>query len=232
MLCVMSSSAVSSPLALRISSSTCAWTVASSAVVGSSAMMSRGFVISTEAIMTRCCWPPERRNGYSPRHRAGSSMPALASPSAARASASRRVIGRWRRMASTSWSPILWSGESAVMGSWKTMPTADPRIRRSASSGSVAMSCPSKAIAPEAMRPGGFGTSRKTLMAVTDLPQPDSPTSPSVSPASRCNDTPSTACTTPSGVSKTTCRSRMSRMGFMIISNTVGGRGRRGGLRR
>ena len=35
---------------------------------------------------------------------------------------------------------------------------------------------------------------------MTDLPQPDSPTMPSVSPASMWNDTPSTARTTPSGV--------------------------------
>src|SRR3954447_3412880 len=43
-------------------------------------------------------------------------------------------------------------------------------------------------------------------MAVTDLPQPDSPTMPSVSPASTSNETPSTARTTPSGVPKCVCR--------------------------
>ena len=32
---------------------------------------------------------------------------------------------------------------------------------------------------------------------VVDLPQPDSPTTPSVSPASRCSETPLTACTCP-----------------------------------
>ena len=37
---------------------------------------------------------------------------------------------------------------------------------------------------------------------VTLLPQPDSPTIPSVSPGSTANETPSTACTTPSSVSK------------------------------
>src|SRR5262245_35970924 len=41
------------------------------------------------------------------------------------------------------------------------------------------------------------GAFRRTrLRATVDLPQPDSPTSPSVSPASTANDTPSTARTT------------------------------------
>ena len=41
---------------------------------------------------------------------------------------------------------------------------------------------PSKRIAPPTMRPGGVGTSRMIDSAVTLLPQPDSPTTPSVSP--------------------------------------------------
>ena len=44
--------------------------------------------------------------------------------------------------------------------------------------------------------------SRITDMAVTDLPQPDSPTTHSVSPASTCKSTPSTACSQPSSVLK------------------------------
>ena len=38
--------------------------------------------------------------------------------------------------------------------------------------------------------------------AVTDLPQPDSPTIPSVRPSSTEKETPSTACTAPSPVKK------------------------------
>ena len=45
------------------------------------------------------------------------------------------------------------------------------------------------------------------LNAVTDLPQPDSPTMPSVSPGFSSNETPSTALTVPSLVAKTVCRS-------------------------
>jgi hypothetical protein len=37
---------------------------------------------------------------------------------------------------------------------------------------------------------------------VTDLPQPDSPTIPSTDPSSTSNETPSTACTSPSRVLK------------------------------
>src|SRR5512140_14333 len=46
---------------------------------------------------------------------------------------------------------------------------------------------------------------------VTLLPQPDSPTSPSVSPSSRSNETPLTAWTVPSWVRKRTTRSEIER---------------------
>src|SRR5689334_8519255 len=52
------------------------------------------------------------------------------------------------------------------------------------------------------MRPGGCGMRRMTLSAVTDLPEPDSPTIPSVSPLLMNRSTPSTARTTPSSVKK------------------------------
>ncbi len=50
-----------------------------------------------------------------------------------------------------------------------------------------------------------------TAMLVTDLPDPDSPTMPSVWPRSTWNDSPSTDFTTPSSVVKCTSRSRTSR---------------------
>ena len=46
------------------------------------------------------------------------------------------------------------------------------------------------------MRPGGLGTSRMIDSDVTDLPQPDSPTMPSVSPGASEKLTPSTAANT------------------------------------
>src|SRR3990172_5836660 len=50
--------------------------------------------------------------------------------------------------------------------------------------------------------PGGDGISFMMLSAVTDLPQPDSPTTPRVSPFSMYRSTPSTARTIPSSVKK------------------------------
>src|ERR687888_2141995 len=52
------------------------------------------------------------------------------------------------------------------------------------------------------MRPGGWGMSRMIESAVTDLPEPDSPTIPSVSPLLMCRSMPSTARTMPSSVKK------------------------------
>src|SRR2546425_2170968 len=66
-------------------------------------------------------------------------------------------------------------------------------------------------IEPFTMRPGGIGMRRMSERAVTVLPQPDSPTSPSVSPAASSKDTPSTARTTPSRVKNCVYRSLTSR---------------------
>jgi hypothetical protein len=48
-----------------MSSSTCAWIVTSSAVVGSSASSSFGLQASAMAMTTRCFMPPENWCGYS-----------------------------------------------------------------------------------------------------------------------------------------------------------------------
>src|ERR1700730_5181957 len=74
-----------------------------------------------------------------------------------------------------------------------------------ARSSSARRSTPSNRIFPLIL-PGGSGMRRRTELAVTDLPQPLSPTIAIVSPASTVNDTPSTARFTPSGVRKCVCR--------------------------
>src|SRR6185503_2449529 len=68
-------------------------------------------------------------------------------------------------------------------------------------------------IEPLTIFPGGCGMRRMSDSAVTDFPQPDSPTMPSVSPAATWNVTPSTARTTPSRVKNWVWRSvtRVSR---------------------
>ena len=50
------------------------------------------------------------------------------------------------------------------------------------------------------MRPGGV-VSRRIAIATVDLPEPDSPTRPSVSPSATVKPTPLTAITSPWGVS-------------------------------
>ena len=85
--------------------------------------------------------------------------------------------------------PMRRRGFSEPYGSWNTIWTSRRTARRSRASRSV-MSWPSKTIFPSVT-----GCSRAMQRASVDLPQPVSPTSPSVSPSRICRLTPSTACT-------------------------------------
>ncbi len=87
-------------------------------------------------------------------------------------------------------------GLSEVSGSWKIMPISLPRMWRIASSDSVLSSWPSSLMLPPTIEPPP-GSRFMIDNAVIVLPQPDSPTMPSVSPGSTWSVTPSTACTTP-----------------------------------
>src|SRR6185503_4180593 len=108
-------------------------------------------------------------------------------------------------------------GFRLVSGSWKMNPISLPRSLRMPSADSLSRSTPSKITEPETILPGGFGTSRVSESAVTLLPQPDSPTSPSVSPWPSTKLTSSTARTTPSGVKKCVERLRTSRRFFLPV---------------
>ncbi len=57
-------------------------------------------------------------------------------------------------------------------------------------------------MSPPTTLPGGSGIRRITVIAVTDLPEPDSLLPPKVRPASKVKVTPSQAFTTPSRVKK------------------------------
>jgi len=59
-----------------------------------------------------------------------------------------------------------------------------PRTDRISSSGSLRRSRPSNSTSPDTIRPGGLGIRRMIDSASTDLPEPDSPTIATVSPAS------------------------------------------------
>src|SRR5262245_58057774 len=90
-----------------------------------------------------------------------------------------------------------------------------------ASAGSGSRSRPCQRIWPATMRPGGIGTSFSTDIAVTVLPQPDSPTTPTVSPRAIVRSTPSTACSMPSSVSKCVFRPRISRSASLDLTSRV-----------
>src|SRR3954447_14336568 len=63
------------------------------------------------------------------------------------------------------------------------------------------------------MRPGGCGIRPRIDIVETLLPEPDSPTMPSVSPGNTSYEIPSTAWTMPSSVLNSTTRSRIDRIG-------------------
>jgi hypothetical protein len=94
--------------------------------------------------------------------------------------------------------PTVERGFSEPYGSWKIICTLR-RISASAPPCSGAMLVPSTTISPAAT-----GTSFMIALPRVDLPQPDSPTRPSVSPTARSRLTPDTARTTPLAVLKWT----------------------------
>src|SRR3954452_10395270 len=99
------------------------------------------------------------------------------------------------------------------------MPISLPRIARISCVPSGTKSRPCHRILPAAIRPGGIGISFSTDIAVTVLPQPLSPTTPSVSPRLSARSTPSTACTTPSSVSKYVLSPRISSRRWPLVCN-------------
>src|SRR6266849_9680935 len=97
-----------------------------------------------------------------------------------------------------------------------------PRISRTACGDSFNTSRPPKRISPETIFPGGSGISRMSDRFATDLPEPDSPTIPNVSPRFSSKLTPSTAFTTPSSVAKYVRRSlTSSRLPFVLVSGIL-----------
>ena len=149
------SSRCRSPIRSRI----CAWIVTSSAVVGSSAISTLGWQASAMAIIARWRMPPESWCGYSRARRSGSGMPTRRSISIGRAArgAPRSVLvehGASRAI----WRPMVISGLSEVIGSWKIIAISRPRMRRMAAASSVSRSTPPSFTLPATMRPGGSGT--------------------------------------------------------------------------
>ncbi|MNK87097.1 hypothetical protein D3C87_1070260 [compost metagenome] len=145
--------------------------------------------------------PPESWCGYSFTRRSGSGICTRRSISTARCSASARLAFWCSCTVSAICRPTVSTGFSEVIGSWKIIEMRLPRICRISRSLSCIRSVPRRRTAPM-WRPGGVGTSRRIESAVTLLPQPDSPTTPSVRPARTVYDTPSTERTVPASVLK------------------------------
>ena len=90
------------------------------------------------------------------------------------------------------------TGFRLVIGSWKIIAMSLPRTWRISSSVRSSRSRPSNRISPVGISAGGMSSRRMIDSDVTLLPQPDSPTMPSVSPRMIEKLTPSTARTVPS----------------------------------
>src|SRR5437763_835107 len=111
-----------------------------------------------------------------------------------------------------SWRPIGYKGFSDVNGSWNTAPISRPRTLRIDAYGSLSMRRPDSRISPLAIRPGG---SMRPMIAapVSDLPAPDSPTTPSTSPSAIEKLTSLTATSVPRRVGNSTHNARTSSSG-------------------
>ena len=107
-----------------------------------------------------------------------------------RASNSARLfVSLWIVSASPTIAPTVMRGLSEAYGSWKMICMSRASARSSSLLARVT-SLPSNQTSPE------VGSIRRRMQRpVVLLPQPDSPTRPSVSPATRSKLTPLTACT-------------------------------------
>ena len=176
--------------------------MASREVVGSSAISTAGLHEIPIAPTTRCLIPPESWWGKSFIRVSGAGIRTFLSISTTVSLSPSPLRPSWICRASPTWSSISNTGLSAVIGSCKTMAMREPLTFSISFSLRSRMFSPSRMTSPPTMCPGGDGTSLIIERVVTDFPEPDSPTIPSVSPLRRLKLTPSTALTTPHRVTK------------------------------
>ncbi len=136
------------------------------------------------AIITRWRMPPDSSKGYQRRRCSGEGMPDRAEQLDGGLPGRDRSMSRWSRRLSVIWSPMRLTGLRAVIGSWKIMLSSAPHTWRSWSGDMAVRSWPAKCTVPE--RTTSWRGRRPMIdRASTVLPDPDSPTTPSVSPASK-----------------------------------------------
>ena len=188
--------------AARSSRRICAWIVTSSAVVGSSAISSSGEQDSAIAIITRWRMPPENSCGYEraplARARDADALQQLDGAVAAPRPCEIRLV-RADLLDDLVADPV---DRVQRRSSGPGRPSRSPRrgCPRSSSLGRRRAARCRRSCAEPSKRALGERVSPISVIAVTDLPEPDSPTIARTSPGSTVNDTPSTACTTPSSV--------------------------------
>ena len=131
--------------------------------------------------------------------------------------ASRVETGRCAFRLSTIWVPMVSTGLSVIIGSWKIMAMRLPRISRSRRFDALVRSSPLNRISPPVMRPG---SPMRLIMAnaARDLPAPLSPTIPRLPPSSREKLIPLSATSSASSRGKATVRLRTSRSLLTVTS--------------
>lgn len=129
--------------------------------------------------VARCRIPPEYSCGYWSARCRVFGMPTRSSSSTTRSRSSRSPISRWTVMASPIWSPTLNTGFSAASASWNTIAMRRPRSCSSCLSGRPSSPTPRNRTSPLML--AVLGNRPRIAIAVTLLPEPDSPTMPSVS---------------------------------------------------
>src|SRR4051812_28120774 len=139
-------------------------------------------------------------------------MPTSRSTSTERSWIVSRERSPWARMASSNWAPSWVTGFSAFMALCMTTDMSRQRTADSSRAVMVTRSRPLKTTLPSLIRAGGL-SSCAIPNSIVDLPQPDSPTTPTNSPGWTSRSKESTARTGPAAVSYSTVSPRTSRSG-------------------
>ena len=153
-------------------------------------MSSDGSRATARAMATRCAWPPDSSRGCLLAYLTGS-RPTRSSSSSTRLRLAFLSPARCAASGSSTMERTCHLGSSEPNGSCQT----NCRCRRAEISAlplSLVSSMSRKRTEPDFGR-GACSTARASV----DLPDPVSPTMPSVSPGMMSNDTPDTACTMP-----------------------------------
>ena len=159
----------------------CACIVTSSAVVGSSAIRSLGSHISAAAIITRCLIPPDSSCGNFSYTPSGSAISTSSSIASAAFFSSSSESSLCILSASSTCHPIFLTGLRLVMGSWNTTEMSFPCIFLKCDLSTLSSSTSSNMMLPLFFM-SFLERSPAMASADMDLPEPDSPTIPTISP--------------------------------------------------